>query len=493
MAGPRAEGARDVLDTPAAGPAAIRGGSLRVIGYAVGVCASVASAALLFRHLGVQDTGRYVTVLSIVTLTGGLTDAGLTNIGIREWAVRRGRERDALLRSLLALRIALSVGAGAVATAFAAVAGYPRAMVLGTALASFALLAQNVQSAFTVPMLAELRLAAATALDLLRQILTAFLIVALVVAGAELLPFFAVAIAAGLIVLVVTAFLLRGRVPLRPDFRSELWLPLLRDTLPYAAATAVAAAYFRVAVVLVSLIASAEETGYFGASYRVIEVLIVVPQLLVGAAFPIFARAAQDDRERFAYATRRMAEAGLVFGGWLAVALALAAPFAIEVVAGDDFEPAASVLRIQALALVASFAAAVWGYALLGLRRHRELLLINLAALAWIGSLTALLTATHGAQGAAAATASGELLLALAGAAVLARTSTGFELPWTTLAKTLVAACAAVALALLLEASPPLEAAGGTLVYFAVLLALRGIPDELLQELRRPLARRRAA
>ena len=45
-------GEQDLLDTPDAGPAAIRGATLRVGSYLVGALLSVAAGALLFRHLG---------------------------------------------------------------------------------------------------------------------------------------------------------------------------------------------------------------------------------------------------------------------------------------------------------------------------------------------------------------------------------------------------------------------------------------------------------
>jgi len=57
----------DLLSTPAAGPASVRGGGLRGVGFLLGSLASAASAALLFRHLGVDDTGKYVAIVSLVT------------------------------------------------------------------------------------------------------------------------------------------------------------------------------------------------------------------------------------------------------------------------------------------------------------------------------------------------------------------------------------------------------------------------------------------
>src|SRR5690349_17272164 len=56
------------------GSAAARGGALRAGGFLLGQLLTVGAVALLFRHLGVDDTGRYVTVLSLVAIVQGLTD-----------------------------------------------------------------------------------------------------------------------------------------------------------------------------------------------------------------------------------------------------------------------------------------------------------------------------------------------------------------------------------------------------------------------------------
>src|SRR5487761_131728 len=52
----------DILDTTDAGPAVIRGSLLRVGGYGLGTLATVASSAVVIRHLGLIDTGHFTTV-----------------------------------------------------------------------------------------------------------------------------------------------------------------------------------------------------------------------------------------------------------------------------------------------------------------------------------------------------------------------------------------------------------------------------------------------
>ena len=95
----------DLVASTAAGPAALRGSVLLGGGYAATIALSLISAPLLIRHLGISDFGRYTTVVALVTVVNGLTDAGLMNIALREWASRRGEDRARLMRSLLGIRL----------------------------------------------------------------------------------------------------------------------------------------------------------------------------------------------------------------------------------------------------------------------------------------------------------------------------------------------------------------------------------------------------
>jgi O-antigen/teichoic acid export membrane protein len=484
-AGPNPPAPPDIVSTTAAGPAAIRGGAIRVAGYGVGVLLSVLSAALLFRHLGVVRSGEYVTVLAIVTITAGVTDVGLAAIGVREYTVRDRAGREALMRSLLGLRIVLTSIGVAAAVAAAGLLGYREAMVLGTLLAGGGLVLQNLQTALAVSLQARLRLGWVSAVELLRQALTVIAVIALVESGADLLAFLAVSIPVGVVVLVVTAAVAHDD-GLRPSFNARAWRPLLRDTLPFAAATAIGVIYFRAAVVLLSLLSTGRETGYFGASFRILEVLVVVPQLVVGAAFPIFSHAAEGDRGRLAYALGRVFDVCLALGGLLAVLLVVGAPLAIDVIASrPEFEPSVAMLQIQAPALAFSFAAAALNYGLLSLRAHREVLVSVLVAFAAAVALAAVLSAEHGGDGAAVAVSAGELVLAGAAYAALRMRHPDVAPSLSSVPRVIVAAALAAAPALIPGLPVVAAIAAATVIYVGLLFALRAVPEELLAELRR--------
>ncbi len=359
-----------ILSTTAAGPAAVRGGAMRVGGYVVGTLVSILSAALLFRHLGKDDTGLYITALSLVAIVAALSDLGLTAVGVRELATRPPDERWTLARDLLGLRITLTLVGAVLVTAVAA-AAYSSTIALGVALGCLGLMLQATQDNFALPLTVELRLGWVSVLDLTRQLLTTALTVLLVVAGASLVPFLAIPIPVGLVVVAMTVVLVRGVHSLAPTFSWSRWKRFMHAMLPYSVAVAASALYFRVAILLVSALSTPAQLGYFSASFRIIEVLTTIPALLAGAAFPIFAHAAGDDHDRLGYALGRVFEVALIAGAWAAVGIAVGAPLGIAIIGGPEFEPAVPVLAVQGVALGAMFVSLVWANAMLSLGQFR--------------------------------------------------------------------------------------------------------------------------
>ena len=480
----------DLLSTPEAGPAAVRGGALRVGSFLAGTLASVGSAALLFRHLGVVDTGRYATAMSLSAVVTGFTDLGLTAIGVREYAVLTGERRASVARNLLGMRLALTVIGVVVMTAFAALA-YGRLLALGVLIAGAGVLVQNTQTTLAVPLMASLRLGWVSALDFTRQLVIAVLIVVLVLAGAHLLPFLAAAGVAAAVVLVPTARLVRGKIPLRASFDRREWLAMLGPVLVYSAAVAAGTLYFRVAIVLVSLIAGAHELGYYSLSFRVVEVLFLLPGLLVGAAFPIFSRAARDDPARLGYALGRVFQASLLLGVGIALSLAVGARFAILVVGGHKFLAAVPVLAVQGVGVGASFVGAVWAYGMLSLRLHRLILIFNIAMLALVAALVGLLAAIDGAQGAAIGTAIAEIVGAVAGGLLLVRGRPHLRPNLSVLPRVAVAAALGATPALATGIPVVARVVLAALIYGVALVMLRAIPHELLDLLPARLRRGR--
>jgi O-antigen/teichoic acid export membrane protein len=477
----RPGGTFDVLDSTEAGGLIVRGGALRIGTYVVVVMLSVLSASLLTRHLGVVRFGEYTTALSLVGIVAAVADTGITAVGTREFAVTEGARRDALMRNLLGLRVALaSVGVLAIA-GFATAAGYGPALLVGAVLASLGTIALVVQHTHTIPIAAELRLGTLSLLELARQVLSVAAIVALVVLGAGLLPLLAVALAVNVVLILPTATLARHQISLRIGVSPRQWLSLLRLTVSFSLAAAVGTIYVYTAQILISLVSNAHQSGLFAASFRIFVVVGAVPSLLVGGTLPLLARAARDDRQRLDYALQRIFEVSLILGVGAALGTLAGAQFMIGVIAGPAFAGSAAVLRIQGVALIATFVLGGWSFALLSLKRYKGLLLANLAAFVTSASLTVALAASHGARGAAVATLCGEGVLALGSLLALVHGSPELRPKLTIILKVALAAAPGLALALEWNAPSLVRALLALAVYGLLIVLTRAAPAELLE------------
>lgn len=468
----------DVLAVAGAGQKAIRGGALRAGGYVLGLLLALLSVPLLTRHLGVVDFGGYVTVTSLITIVGMISDVGLTVVGIREYSVRDASGRARLMTNLLGLRALITVAGALGATGFALVAGYDQRLVLGTSLAGVGLLMLVIQHTYTVPLSSELRLGLVTGFDLLRQALSVASILLLVLLGAGLVDFLAIPIPVGLTVAALTALAVGRRAFVKPRLDLGEWRYLLREALPVAIASTIGAFFYRVAIIVMSLIATAQETGYFSASFRIVEALIVVPGLITAAAFPILARAAEGDEDRLTYALQRMFEIAAILGAWVALCIVLGAKPAIDFIGGEEFEPAVAVLRIQGLAMAASFLVAVWATGLWALRRQRSLVWANLIGVGSATALTGALIPSAGAKGAAIAMTVAEVLLAACYAFSLTRARPKLR-PSPAVVPKVLAALALAGTLWFLPAPDTVIVVLATLTYFAAVIALRGVPPDV--------------
>jgi O-antigen/teichoic acid export membrane protein len=468
----------DLLDSAAAGPAAVRGGALRVLSYAAASLVALGSGALLYRHLGVVLSGRYTAAGSLVALVAGASDLGLTAVGIRELSVRTGEARERMASTLLGLRLVITC-VGVIGVGIFALIAYGPELALGVLLAGVGLVLAVWQGTLAIPLIVGLRLGWTSAFEFLRQILLSLLIVLFVLLGAGLLPFLAAPIPAGATVLVLTMIVFRGQVPMHVRFVLSEWRALVAPVIAYAAAVAAAALYFRVAILLVSLLSDGFQLGYFSLSFNVMAALFAIPAMLVGVAFPIFSRAARDDHARLAYGIERVFEVSLIVGAWTSLAIALGADFAIATVGGPKFAPAGTVLAIQGVSVGAAFVGAVWGYGLLSLGRHRAILLFNLYALLAVIVVVSITASLDGARGAAIGTSSVELANALIGLRMLTHGRAHLHPSLRVLPKVALA-IAVAALPALLPIDEPARVALSLVLYLIVLLALRALPAELI-------------
>jgi O-antigen/teichoic acid export membrane protein len=488
---PGLEPPRHVLDSPEATQRVVRGGILRTATYFASLLAGIAALPLLFRHLGVVDAGRYATVLSLTGIVTGIVENGLSAISVREYSLRDGGESDVLMRELIGLRMGLFTAAAGISLGFLALAQYPAILIAGAAIALVGAAVESLASVYAVWLSTQLRLGAMAAMQLLRNVLAAVLTIVFVLLGAPLIDFFLVLVVAGFAQLALALWSTRGAIPHLPSRRVGSWWGVARASLPYVVAMALGVIYLRVAMLLMALLTSDDEVGYFGVPFRVLEIVTLVSVLSLSSAFPILARAASNDPARHRYALRRLVEVATIIGVWIGIVALIGAAPIVHILAGPKFDPSIEILQVLSISLAAKFLIAAWAFALLSLEAFADVLIANAVALVVAILLTLVLVPSDGGVGGAVSIAAADATLLAGYGIALRRNGYGLAMPGRAAITILGGGAAAAGIALALPLPDVVRALVATAIYAAVLLRLGVIPSEITAML--PGRRRTAA
>jgi O-antigen/teichoic acid export membrane protein len=468
----------------------VRGGAVRVVGFAATNVLAAVGTVMLVRHLGVADFGRYGTVMALMTILTGITDGGLNTVGVRELALAPvGGPRRRLTGVLLGIRLVLtSVGVvGAVVFSFAA--GYDHEMVLGTLLAGIGVVGIAAQSAMSLPAVVELRNVALSLMEIGKAAIQVVGTAIFVIAGAGVLAFLGVQIAVGLGIVAALPLLLGAGVYVRPRYDAAEWRKVLRAALPIAIAGVLGVLYLRIVVVIASLTVGDVQTGLLVTSARIVEVVSGLPLLFSGVILPVATIAARDDPARLRYVAQRMIEVGLLLGAAAALAFGFGAPIAVLVLGGHGYAAAGAVLSIQGLVMVTVFVTQACVVVLVATHRQTDIVRANFVGLLLILVAAAILLPLDGARGGAIAVVLADVGLAAMMLVMVRRAGVRLGLG---LAPRIAAAAAIGAAAGLIPGLPDLPSTVLALVAFAVAaLAMKAVPGEVLDAL--PLRLRRGA
>jgi O-antigen/teichoic acid export membrane protein len=286
------------------------------------------------------------------------------------------------------------------------------------------------------------------------------------------------------VTLVVTWALVRREAHPAPRAERSVWRSLLVTALPIGAALAVSEVFFRLDTLLVSAFRSYHEVGLYSLSYRIVELIAILPAIVMTSVFPLLSRYVHESRERAARTIDAAGDLFVAVGVPIAAGGLIVAPELVRAIGGDEFAGAADALRILLFAVALAFVSGLFGHSLIAGGRQGSALRLGLVALGFNLVLNLVAIPAWGIEGAAAVAVASEVLL-VAGGYLLVRRELGlvprFALLWRVV---LAAAVMGGVLALVSEWPLAVLIALGALLYGAALWALGGIDPRRLGELR---------
>ena len=260
----------------------------------------------------------------------------------------------------------------------------------------------------------------------------------------------------------------------------SLMRDLMKTSIPFLVYGVLGVIYYRIDTVLLSLIASAEVVGWYGAGYRLFDTMIFLPNLVIMAImYPVFSKLSLQNTAHLKLAIEKSMNFLLFCGIPIATTMMVAAPNIIGFLYHrQDFVQSIAVLQGLAPGVVFLYINTVLNTTLMSIKQEKKITFMAAAALVFNLSLNLLLIPRFLHVGAAIVTSLTELLLMCIAITLHPRDL----LPWRSLVVGGKALLASVVMAIVIHFIDTLSILEilpiALLIYFSVASLVGTIPRE---------------
>lgn len=350
--------------------------TIQVVGRVLGYFLSLVSIIFITRYLGTDGFGRYVTITVFVNAVAILAELGIDQIMIKEFYKTKRNNRDEIIANAFALRIisALIIFIlGALSSHFFP---YNSVVRIGIWIVSFSAFINALSVIFLDIFQISLAMHYQVIADFLGKVLTFALVILSVYLDLGLY-FILFAIVAGTILQFLIAYIwASGLVKLGLKFNWAVWWGLLIKSIPLGISSVLTFIYYKVDTIILSILKPSYDVGIYGASYKVLDVVVVFPAMFCGLLFPILAGCyAKKHMDRFNNLIQKGFDILIITGVPITIILlGLARPI-IFLIAGNQFVNSIAVLEILAPTAALIFISWIFFIAIIGGDKQNKLIL----------------------------------------------------------------------------------------------------------------------
>jgi len=308
--------------------------------------------------------------------------------------------------------------------------------------------------------------------------------IGVLLAGFGLFAIAIVLVVAALVLLLANLFFLQRHRPLRLSFEGTEVLPMLRSSLPYMATALVMVGYAQLNILIIGLLMSSTEAGWYGAAMQLFTTLLFLPVAFGTALLPQMTRFHRSDEQALAGMLRKSVQLVLLVGVPIGLGLVAVAGSVVELIFGSEYGPSSSVLQVLGVTLIFMYLNVLIGQFFTATDRQNVWTVTIAVSVVLMAGMTVLLVTLcqqylgNGALGGAFSLLCSEATMALIGVVLLRGKLLSRALIWNVARILIAGGVMLAAVWFLRDAMLLLPIVTGMLVYPSMVLLLRILPRE---------------
>jgi O-antigen/teichoic acid export membrane protein len=366
----------------------------------------------LARYLGTAGFGKYSFVFAYLAFFNIVTDLGLQQILVREMA-RKPSTAPTLIGNAYVIRLLLTVFAAVLSIVIITLLPYPADTTLYVYIASFTLLFVSFSDFYATIFQANLAMEYNVIAKLAFKFVSGALILWIIFSHGTLTQVMIVLVFSEGIKTLLSYLFSRKFVGPRFAIDFRLWRYLLKECLPLALTGVITIIYYKIDVIMLSVMMGDTAVGIYSAAYRLCDPFSLIPYALTMSLFPLMSAYFKSSKDSLIQTYTLAFRYLLIIALPLAVGTVLVADKVILLIYGTPFADSSTVLQILMWSVMCGMANALLWDVLVAIDLQRLVMLSVTFCAAVNIVLNILLIPVMSYNGAAIATVATVAVLAL--------------------------------------------------------------------------------
>lgn len=387
---------------------------IQVISKVIATALGLIAIAIMTRYLGKVGFGQYTTIITFLSFFGIIADLGLTLVTV-QMISQPGIDQNKILSNLFSLRLISAIVFLGLAPLVIIFFPYDPIIKLGVIVTTLSFFFIALNQILVGLFQKSLRMDKVAIAEVVSRIILVIGVVLVWYLDLGLINIMVATVIASAFSFLLHFIFSRRFARIKLDFDFAVWRQIIRKSWPLALTIFFNLIYLKADILMLSLIKNQAEVGIYGATYKIIDVLITMPFMFAGIMLPIMtARWANSNKQDFKNVLQKSFDLMVILALPLIIGTQFVAKNIMVIVAGQEFADSGPVLRILILAAGVIFLGAIFAHGVIAINKQKKIIsaYIFTAITAVIGYL--IFIPKYSYFGAAWVTIYSEIIIALA-------------------------------------------------------------------------------
>ncbi len=347
---------------------------IQIISKVIATALGLVSVAIMTRYLGTAGFGGYTTIITFLSFFGIIADLGLTLVTV-QMISKPGVNEGKILNNLFTLRFFTAIIFLGLAPLVVVFFPYDPIVKIGIAITTFSFLFAALSQILVGLFQKNLRMDKVSVAEIISRIFLVALVVWAVKMNMGLVGMLIATVIASGVSFVLHFWYARAYVKIKFEFDKVLWKKILIKSWPLAITIFFNLIYLKADILILSLVKTQAEVGIYGATYKIIDVLITLPFMFAGIVLPVLTLNWESaNKENFKKILQKSFDLMMILAIPMMIGVQFFADKIMILVAGKDFVDSGPILKILILAAGLVFLACMLSHAIIALDKQKKVI-----------------------------------------------------------------------------------------------------------------------